>query len=98
MQEVEGERDLGRVKPGVLLGETSVALHMKHEVTPIDALNDEVESAVCLEAGVETHEERVIGRLLKDVLFRLHPVYVLQVVRGWVWMRADTNVKVYNYM
>lgn len=34
--------------------------------------------AFCLETGVEADQEGMIRSLLKDVLFRLDPVYVLE--------------------
>ena len=56
-----------------------LALHVEHEVAAADELDDEEESAGSLEAGVETHEEGVVGGRLEDVLLRLHPVDVLVV-------------------
>ena len=41
---VESERDLSRVEPCVLLRQSPVTLHVVHEVTSVDTLNDKEQS------------------------------------------------------
>ena len=43
VEEVQGQADLGRVETGVLLRQPSLALHVEHEVTTADKLNDKEE-------------------------------------------------------
>jgi len=45
VKEVERVADLGRVEPGFLLVKTTFSLHVKHEVTAVDKLNDEEQPA-----------------------------------------------------
>ena len=49
--------DLGAVKPGVLLGQPALPLHVEHQVAASDKLDHKEKSARRLEAGVETNQE-----------------------------------------
>ena len=80
VQEAQGDRDLGRVEASVVLGQAALALHVVHQVTAAQVLDHEEETRVGLEAGVQAHQERMIGGLLEHVLLGLHPVDVLVVV------------------
>ena len=77
MQKVEGKADLGGVESGVLLRQAALPLHVEHEVTAPDELDDEEEPRRRLEAAVQAHEERVVRRRLEHVLLRLDPVDIL---------------------
>ena len=77
MQEVERETDLSGVESCVFLRQTALALHVEHEVSAADKLDDEEEPRGRLEAAVQAHQERVVGGRLEDVLLGLHPVNVL---------------------
>ena len=77
VEEVERQRDLGRVEAGVLLGQAPLALHVEHQVAAAHELDDEEEARRRLEARVQPHQKRVVRRRLEDVLLRLHPVNVL---------------------
>ena len=44
MEKVEGKTDLSRVETSMLLGQTSLPLHVEHQVTSIDKLNDKEKS------------------------------------------------------
>ena len=52
---------LGAVKPGVLLWQSALPLHVENQITAANKLDHEEESARSLEAGVDTHQEGVIG-------------------------------------
>ena len=78
MQEVEGQADFRRVEPSVLLRQPPLSLHMKHEVAAAHELDDEKEPRGRLEAGMEAHQERMVGGRLKNVLFRLNPINILE--------------------
>ena len=52
---------LGAVKPGVLLLQSALPLHVENQITAANKLDHEEESARSLEAGVDTHQEGVIG-------------------------------------
>ena len=54
-------------------------LHVEHQISSSDELDDKEESAWSLEAGMETHQERVVGGCLEHVLLCLDPVNVLVV-------------------
>ena len=55
-----------------------VCLSREQEVTDVPRGQRSSSPALCLEAGVESHQEGVIGGLLKHMLLCLDPVYVLQ--------------------
>ena len=78
MQEVECEADLSSVEAGVLLVQAPLPLHVEHQVPAPHELNHEEEAGGRLEAGVQAHQEGVVRGSLEHVLFRLHPVNVLQ--------------------
>lgn len=77
MQEIESQTDLRRVESRVFLRQSSLPLHVEHEITTTNELNDKEEPGRCLETRVQSHEEGVIRGGFKDVLFRLNPVDVL---------------------
>lgn len=78
MEEVESQTDLCGIESGVFLGKPPLPLHVEHEISAAHKLYDEEESGRRLEAGVQTHQEGVVGGRLKDVLLGLHPVNVLK--------------------
>lgn len=78
MEEVESQTDLCGIESGVFLGKPPLPLHVEHEISAAHKLYDEEESGWRLEAGVQTHQEGVVGGRLKHVLLGLHPVNVLK--------------------
>ena len=79
MQEIEGQTYFRRVESGVLFWQPPLPLHMEHEVASTDELNDEKQPRGRLKTRVKTNQERMVGRRLKHMLLRLHPVNVLQI-------------------
>ena len=51
---------------------------MEHQVATAYEFDDEEKTRSCLEARVQTDQEWMIGRRLKDVLFSLNPVDILK--------------------
>ena len=62
----------------MLLWKSSLTLHVEHEVSAADELDDEEEARGRLEAGVEAHQERVVRRSLEHVFLGLNPVNILR--------------------
>lgn len=63
----------------MLFRQSSLSLHVKHEITPANKFDDEKESRGCLKAGVEANQERMIGGCLEHMLLCLHPVDILAI-------------------
>lgn len=79
VQEVQRQRDLGRVEPRVLLRQPPLTLHVEHQIPSPDELDHEEQSARCLEAGVQADQEWVVRGGLEHVFLSLNPVDVLVV-------------------
>ena len=65
MQEVEGQTDLRGVEPGMLFWETALSLHVKHQVSTVDKLDDKkqpaAEQRLLNEAGRALHNNYYIA-------------------------------------
>lgn len=79
MQEVQRQTDLGRIEPRMLLGQPALPLHVEHQIAAAHKLNHEEQPRIGLEARVQPHQKRMIGRRLEHMLLGLHPVDVLVV-------------------
>ena len=77
MQEVESQADFRRVESGVLLGQSSLSLHMEHKIATTHKFDDEKKARGGLETGMEADQKRMVGGCFKNVFFRLHPVDIL---------------------
>lgn len=78
MEEVKSQTYFCSIKSGMLLREASLPLHVEHQVTATDKLYDKEESGRSLEAGMQTHQEGMIGGSLKHMFLSLNPVNVLK--------------------
>ena len=78
MEEVKSQTDFCSIKSCMFLWEASLPLHVEHEVTTTHKLYHKEESGRSLEAGVQTHQEGMIGSSLKYVFLSLIPVNVLK--------------------
>jgi hypothetical protein len=45
MQKIQSEADFGRIKPCVFFRQTTLTLHVKHQISTVDKLNNEEQSA-----------------------------------------------------
>lgn len=79
VQIVQCQRDLTSVESGMLLGQSTLTLHVVHQITATYELDDKEQTTRRLEARVQADQERVVRGDLEDVLFGLHPVDVLVV-------------------
>ena len=77
MEKVECQAYFRRVEPGMLFWKSPLALHMEHQISATNKLNDKEQPRGRLEARVQTHQEWVVRSCLKDMLFGLDPVDVL---------------------
>lgn len=68
----------------MFLREASLPLHVEHKVTTAHKLYDEEESGRSLEAGMQTHQEGMVGGGLKHVFLSLNPVNVLKENNSYV--------------
>lgn len=59
MQEVQTGPDLGRVKSGPRLGETTRFLYVEHQVAPVQVLHHEEQVGICLEGAEQVAEVRM---------------------------------------
>merc|ERR1719270_1349493 len=73
---VERETNFCAVKTRVLLWQSSLTLHVEHQVSSADKLNHKEQPAWSLEAGMKTRQEGMIGRCFKHMFLCLHPVDV----------------------
>lgn len=78
MEEVQSQTNFCSIKSGMFLGEAPLPLHVEHQVTTTHKLYNKEESGRSLEAGMQTHQEGMVGGSLKHVLFSLNPVNVLK--------------------
>lgn len=78
MEEIKSQTDFCSIKSGVFLREAPLPLHVEHKVTTTHKLYHKEESGRSLEAGVQTHQEGVIGGSFKDMFLSLNPVNVLK--------------------
>ena len=51
---------------------------MEHQISATYKLNDEEQARRGLEARMQTHQKGMVGGRLKDMLFCLHPIDVLE--------------------
>ena len=56
MQEVESQADFRRVESGVLLGQSSLSLHMEHKIATTHKFDDEKKARGRLETGMEADQ------------------------------------------
>ena len=77
MEEVESQADFRRVESGVLLGQSSLSLHMEHKIATTHKFDDEKKSRGRLKTRMEADQKWMIGSCFKNVFLRLHPVDIL---------------------
>jgi len=51
---------------------------MEHQISAAYKLDDEEQARRRLETGMEAHQKGMVGGCLKDMLFRLHPINILE--------------------
>lgn len=78
MEKVKCQTNFCSIKPSMFLREAPLPLHVEHEVTTTHKLYDKEESGWSLEAGMQTHQEGMVGGSLKHVFLSLNPVNVLK--------------------
>ena len=104
VQEVQCQADFRWVESGVFFGEAALPLHVEHQVSPADELDHEEEAGSSLEAGVEPHQERVVGSRLEHVFLRLNPVDILRKkkrrikIQTFFFMAAWKNFSVVTHL
>ena len=94
MKEVECKADFSGVETRTVFLQSSLTLHVEHEVPSSHEFDDEEEAGRSLEARVKTHEERMVRGGLEDVLLGLHPVYVLRNEKSKTRPRRQTFIEV----
>lgn len=62
----------------MLFWQSSLSLHMEHQISATDEFNDKEQSGRGLEAGVKADQKGMVGGRFENVLFRLHPINVLK--------------------
>ena len=58
--------------------QSSLSLHMEHQVSATYEFNDEEQPGRSLEAGMKTDQKGMVGGRFEYVFFRLHPINVLK--------------------
>lgn len=61
VQKLKRQRHLRCVEPGSRLVELTRPLYLEHQVATVHKVHDKEQSVVCLEAGVQSCEERVLS-------------------------------------
>lgn len=78
MEKIESYTDLRGIELSVFFMESSLALHMKHQVSSTDEFNYKKETTWSLEAGMKSDEEGMVRRSFKHMLFCLYPINILK--------------------
>lgn len=79
MKEVQGQTNLSGIESGVFFWQPSLSLHMEHQISSSNELDDKEQSWGRLEARMESNQEGMIGGRFEHVFFRLNPIDVLQI-------------------
>ena len=68
--------NLSRIESRVFFWQFSLFLHVEHQISTVDVLDDEKQARRAWEAGMKSDKERMIRGCFENMLFSLNPVDV----------------------